>query len=231
METRGLVIFDIDHTMTESGSGTDPFYFAVSKVFGIEPAKDFKFETGKADVIYLMELSRASGIDQIEIEKRMQELYAALLDFWEINGKRLYRLAGVKEILEYLKGSGYALAVITGNIERTGRKKLELANVLGFFDMDICSFGDAFVTRGRLIEETIRKAERKYGIRIDKRKVLYFGDSALDVAAAKEAKVRICAVSTGKHTMEHLNGSSPDFLLKDLSDTAKVIGIVRTVCG
>lgn len=231
MEAKRIVIFDIDHTMTESGSGSEPFYFAVKRVFGIEPSKDYAFETGKADIIYLVELSRASGIEPAEIERHMQELYAALLEFWNINGSRLYRHKGVKELLEHLKMSGYALAVITGNIERTGRKKLELAGVLGFFDMELCSFGDAFVTRGRLIDETIMKAESKYNAKIDKRKVLYFGDSALDVAAAKESGVRICAVSTGKHSMEHLNGSFPDFVLKDLSDTEKVIGMVKEVCG
>jgi phosphoglycolate phosphatase len=55
---------------------------------------------------------------------------------------------------------------------------------------------------------------------------LVIGDTPLDVGCAAYAGARSLAVATGSHSVEELRAAGADAVLKDLSDTAEVLGII-----
>ena len=86
-------------------------------------------------------------------------------------------------------------------------------------------FGELSVTRSDLIKYAIKKAEKLFG-KIEKSKVFIIGDKIHDIKAAKDSGATIIAIATGTTSYDELREKSPDYLLKDLGDTEKIISII-----
>ena len=149
------------------------------------------------------------------------EQYIALLPQFLAQNEG-YVLAGVRDILERLHGNpDRVLALLTGNLERGARLKLQYYGLADFFEFG--AFADDHYDRNELGSFARRRAREKHGHDFEVALIDVIGDTGHDIACGKIFGARTIAVATGSWTREQLSAQSPDFLFDDFSDVSHVI--------
>ncbi|MCL5412910.1 MAG: HAD family hydrolase [Candidatus Marsarchaeota archaeon] len=227
-----IVLFDIDGTLLQPeikfSDGVPMrslFTYSMKKVFGADTTlpKDISGWTDRGVFLYLID---QAGISRSDAEQQMDRLIDTAIGFVRerIETAQIKKTEGIDVLLEAIKSKGYPMGLLTGNIPEIARLKLTKAGIYKYFGFG--GFGTISDIRHRLIDHAINEAESRFGKRISRRGVFYFGDAVRDVEAGKFAGVVTIAVATGTQPVGQLEGAHPDYLLKDLSDTTKVIGII-----
>jgi phosphoglycolate phosphatase-like HAD superfamily hydrolase len=224
-EKKKLVLFDVDHTLLVCVNAHWTAYTeAFKKVYDVKLPTDFPPWHGYTDlqIIYsLMDMLKLP-IDESKAQKIMQVMVEVFLK-QDLSDSRL--LVGVEDILVELKThKNIIIGLVTGNIEAIAYAKLKHLKIDEYFVLG--GFGNISAIRSDLVKDAIRKAEEKFG-KIDKKDVFVIGDTIGDIAAARGAGTKVISVCTGDQTMEILNSKNPDYLFKNLSDTKKVLEVIK----
>jgi phosphoglycolate phosphatase-like HAD superfamily hydrolase len=85
--------------------------------------------------------------------------------------------------------------------------------------------------RADLVAIARAEARRRSGWDFGPESTVLVGDTPRDVAAAREAGVRIVAVPTGVVSEAELLASGPDVLVRDLTDRARFIAALDEALG
>ena len=122
--------------------------------------------------------------------------------------------AGIVPVLQELKARGISLALISSN---------HTDNLLAFLhNHQIDCFDWVEGTSGILKKHNnILRQIKKH--KLDKEKVIYVGDEARDIKAARRSDVRIISVAWGLHTAEHLLKFKPDYLVRSPSEILTIV--------
>jgi phosphoglycolate phosphatase-like HAD superfamily hydrolase len=166
MTTNGarLILFDIDGTLLSAGrAARDSILAALGSVLGWEGSADGNDFSGKTDPQILRELVAESvGAD------RFDRTLAEVLDRYVEELRRRLRpetvvpKPGVPELLERLaREPGVVLGLLTGNIERGARLKLEPPGFNRFFPFG--AFGDDSADRYCLPAVAVARALERTG--------------------------------------------------------------------
>ena len=221
-----LLLFDIDGTLIHSGGA------------GVRALKSaFKERFGVADDLHGIEIAGMtdSGI-VVSILKRndipaTNENIGAFLDSYvhflslELPRRKGKLLPGVLDLLEKLKSRPQlVLGLLTGNVSRGARLKLEHYGVWHFFEFG--AFADDHQDRNRLGSFARARAKEKHGREFSPSQIDVIGDTPRDIACGKAIGARTIAVATGTWSREELAKYQPDFLIDDLSD---VEGLIHTL--
>jgi len=132
-------------------------------------------------------------------------------------------LPGVKELLARVNGDGAALGVLTGNIERGAKLKLQHYEIDHFFTFG--AFGDHHTDRDDIARDALRMLRNNHG-EVSAEQIWIVGDTPLDVRCAKSIGARSMAVATGNFDRDQLTESEPDILLDDLSDVEQAVSLL-----
>ncbi len=168
-----------------------------------------------------------TGIVQQILRKReiavSDENVAAFLDLYaQFLGRELplragALLPGVEELLPRLRArSQNVLALLTGNIERGAKLKLEHYGVWDFFEFG--AFADDHHDRNQLGPFAQRRAREKHAIDFPAAAVDVIGDTPHDIACGKAIGARTIAVATGNFSRAQLAEHQPDKLVDDFSE-------------
>lgn len=131
-------------------------------------------------------------------------------------------LPGVIELLEKLRARPHlVLALLTGNISRGARLKLEHYGVWHFFEFG--AFADDHADRNQLGEFARARAREKHGRAFAPAEIDVIGDTPRDIACGKALGARTIAIATGTWPREKLAEHQPDFLFDDLGQVDDVI--------
>ncbi len=122
-------------------------------------------------------------------------------------------IAGVKELLDYLKNKGKSLNVATNKTGDISRKLLGFLGVRHLFD-HVLGVYDGL--EGKPSPEMIFKISEKTGIPLNKS--IFIGDSPIDIMAARNAGVHVFCVASGNHSYEELRSHKPDHLISSISE-------------
>ena len=134
-------------------------------------------------------------------------------------------MPGVRELLDALAArDDVYLALLTGNYEAGARLKLEYFDLWKYFSCG--AFGDAAPHRNVLVPKALAAVAECGGPAFMAADALVIGDTPLDVGCAAHAGARSLAVATGSHSVDDLRAAGADAVLKDLSDTDEVLGII-----
>jgi len=134
-------------------------------------------------------------------------------------------MPGVRELLDALTPrDDIYLALLTGNYEAGARIKLEYFDLWKYFSCG--AFGDAAPHRNVLVPKALAAVAASGGPAFVAADALVIGDTPLDVGCAAHAGARSLAVATGSHSVDDLRAAGADAVLKDLSDTDEVLGII-----
>jgi len=221
-----LLLFDIDGTLIHSGGA------------GVRALKSaFEERFGVADDLHGIEIAGMtdSGIVVSILKKNdipaTNENIGAFLDSYvhflslELPRRKGKLLPGVLDLLEKLKSRPQlVLGLLTGNVSRGARLKLEHYGVWHFFEFG--AFADDHQDRNRLGSFARARAKEKHGREFSPSQIDVIGDTPRDIACGKAIGARTIAVATGTWSREELAKYQPDFLIDDLSD---VEGLIHTL--
>ncbi len=227
-----LVVFDLDQTLVDCFEVHDGAVArAFKEFFGADGVslKQLDF-AGRSLLESFTELARIHGVPDADFTPRRQDLLRRYGDNFVAGyppDPTPYLLPGVVPLLQALHGEGDYLVLYTGDSRRVAEQMLTAANLEGYFRQSF--FGTEYPSRAAMVRHLIRAASKDAGRDFSGSEVVIIGDSARDVACARECGTYCIAVATGLHTATQLEQAGPDHLLTDLSDTAHVLGLIRAM--
>jgi phosphoglycolate phosphatase-like HAD superfamily hydrolase len=214
-----LVLFDVDGTLLSAGrAARESILAALSAVLGWEGSADGHDFSGKTDPQILRELVLdavgttpfESALDAV-LDRYVRELALRLTPH------AVVPKPGVPALLERLaREPRVTLALLTGNIERGARMKLEPPGFNRFFPFG--AFGNDSEDRYSLPAIAVARACERTGRDFSGESVVIIGDSVHDVACGRSLGARAIAVATGPTPAEKLAAERPGALFADFSD-------------
>ena len=224
-----LVLFDIDGTLLSAGRvARDSILRALEAAFGWKAFEEHqnreKYDfSGKTDPQIVRELV----IEDVGPERFEEGLPEALRLYLEELARGLIPGAvvpkpGISPLLARLsQDPRVTLGLLTGNIERGARLKLEPPDYNRYFPFG--AFGSDSPDRYALPRIAVERALGHTGVRFSRKSIVVVGDSVHDVACGRALEVRSVAVATGLTSLDLLAAEKPDALLADFSNTARAI--------
>jgi len=218
-----LLLFDIDGTLINSaGAGVQALRQVLREEFGITDDLEGIEIAGRTDSGIVHQILRKQQIEPDEKNTaRFLERYVELLAV-ELPQRAGRVLPGIKELLSRLHTrSDLVLALLTGNVERGAKLKLEHYGLWHFFEFG--AFADDHYDRNELGSFARRRAQEKHGIEFESAAIDVIGDTPHDIACGKAIGARTIAVATGSFSQEQLEVHEPDSILADFAEVEKVI--------
>lgn len=225
-----LVLFDIDETLISSdGAGRRAITRVLKERHGDIPDEAFKINmSGKTDpqiLAEIMHLANKAHLSTEETIKNLIEPYLAILGE-EIKAAAYYIIhEGIIELLERLKGKdGAYLGLLTGNVERGARLKLDRFDLNKYFPVG--AYGSDSANRLDLPAVATERASIHFSRSFLPEEVVIIGDSVNDIRCAQNFGAKCIAVNTGQTKWHDLQCLAPDFLFKTLSETDAVLAAI-----
>jgi phosphoglycolate phosphatase len=217
-----LVLFDVDGTLISAGrAARESILAALSSVLGWEGSADGNDFSGKTDPQILRELV-ADSVGS----SRFEATLSAVLDRYvhelalRLRPEAVVSKPGVPALLDRLaRDPRVTLGLLTGNIERGARMKLEPPGFNRYFPFG--AFGDDSADRYCLPAVAIARARESTGREFSGRSVVIVGDSVHDVLCGRSLDARAIAVATGPTPAERLAAERPDALFSDFADVER----------
>lgn len=224
-----LVLFDIDETMISSdGAGRRAISRVLKDRFDIDPTTIKLSMSGKTDPQILSEIMSEAGIGKSEIDASIPSLLEEYLIHLEIEIRETKHYIvhdGIPEILAALSAMENAyLGLLTGNVERGARMKLERFQLNHHFPLG--AYGSDSASRLDLPHVAKVRADEHFRLRFEPQEIVVIGDSIFDVLCAKHYGAVSLAVNSGRTTREELEAQNPDHLFATLADTQSVLNAI-----
>jgi phosphoglycolate phosphatase len=222
-----LVLFDIDGTLLSAGKvARESILRALETAYGWKARDEHshreKYDfSGKTDPQIVRELVTAD-VGSERCEAGLARALAMYLEELErqLSPGAVVPKPGVTDLLARLaREPRVTLALLTGNLERGARLKLEPPGYNRFFPFG--AFGSDSADRYLLPPIAVARALERTGRRFARKSVVVVGDSVHDVACGRSIGVRSVAVATGPTPWDRLEAEKPDALLSDFSDTER----------
>jgi len=221
MLEKRLLLWDIDGTLISTGAaGQSAIARATAQRFeggelnGVEIA-------GRTDIGIAHQILAKYGAPVTDENVRsVLDLYIELLgDELPLGKGRV--LPGVLELLQHAeKSPDLTLGLLTGNLERGAKLKLEQYRLWHFFSFG--AFADDHHDRDELGSFALGRAFEGTGIKFAGPQVDVIGDTGHDINCGKAIGARTVAVATGSWSRERLAEYQPDFLFDDLANVDEV---------
>jgi phosphoglycolate phosphatase-like HAD superfamily hydrolase len=113
------------------------------------------------------------------------------------------------------------LGLLTGNVKRGARLKLEHYGLWHFFEFG--AYSDDHHDRNELGEFALERAREKHGGGFKPCNVDVIGDTPHDIACGKAIGARTIAVATGSYSREQLALHRPDRIFENLAEIETVM--------
>lgn len=223
-----ILLFDIDGTLIlTGGAGMRGMTRAFAKLFSVENALAGLALSGMTDKIIFKNACQKAKIEYTEqAHADFKGLYQEyLMEEIEKSNSGKQVLPGVQDLLEQLKPDRRCrLGLLTGNYAPCAKIKLQHFGLDHYFDFG--AYGDDHENRNELIPFAIKRLQEKHELN-GYHKIWIIGDTPRDVLCARPHAARAIAVATGEYSEEELAAAQPDALLRDLSDTALFLNIIK----
>jgi len=231
---RTLVLWDVDHTLMETGGvGFKLFRAAFEQATGRElehPAE----VTGRTEPAIFRETVE---LQRMPYSPALFDRYAALLSAGYVASademaRRGRALPGAVEAIAALASTGRVVqSVLTGNLRPVAETKLQTFGLDTGLDLGVGAYGTDDDVRANLVPVARRRAAKKYQTEFPPGATVLIGDTPGDVQAALDSGARIIAVASGKATPEELRSAGAMVVLPSLDDTEAVVRAVLNSDG
>ena len=229
--TRGVVIFDIDGTLTRTNGVDEACYAqAVHDVLGVSGiSTDWSSYRHSSDNGILHEIiethcKRApTGRDFRAVRSRFIELVSIRSrrdsEGWE-------EVAGAREILRELPSMGWTIAVATGGWGPSALRKLECANISTSSIAFACA--DHAFARLDIIRWALRAAVGV--VKSSSIPVVYVGDGVWDIQAARAGGYGFVGIGHGERA-SRLVAAGSQFVMSDYLDRSRFEHALTSACS
>jgi phosphoglycolate phosphatase-like HAD superfamily hydrolase len=225
-----LVLWDIDGTLVDTaGHGRHAFADALQELVGPAAGLGDISMSGRTDHSIASELLERSG--EPDPERRMPEMFTALNAALASRSPAIAAegrvMPGVVAVIEALAARGdVTQSLLTGNIEPNAQVKLRALGLDHLLDMEIGAYGSDSGVRPELVGVARRRAAELRGVDVPAASTVLIGDTPLDVDAAHANRARAVAVATGRFSVEELERSGAEAVLRDLSDVDAAVAAI-----
>jgi phosphoglycolate phosphatase-like HAD superfamily hydrolase len=221
-----FILFDIDGTLIDSGgAGIRSLNCAFEEMFSVKNAFQTVNMAGKTDIQILREGLEIHDIDTDNgVITEFCEVYVRYL-IENINNGRGHLKPGIKDaIIQIHSHKEFVIGLLTGNIEKGARVKLEHFGLNTYFDVG--AFGNDNEDRNKLLPIAVNKLERYKSIKISFRDCVVIGDTPRDVLCTKPYGAMSVAVATGPYSYKALSDASADLVLESLADSKALLSLL-----
>jgi phosphoglycolate phosphatase-like HAD superfamily hydrolase len=225
-----LVLFDVDGTLIDTaGAGRRAIERAFASALGLPRFDSLRWGVpfaGRTDPVILADLARAAAIP----DDRFAALRPALdrdylehlADEMRASDPRRRIMPGVRALLAALEAlPDVHLGLITGNVERGARIKLEPFGLNRHFAAG--GFGSDHADRCTIARLARAAVCRVTGIDFQPARVVVVGDTEHDVACARANGFRAIVTDSGWGDRAAIDALRPDAVFPTLADTALVL--------
>ncbi|MEN9508513.1 MAG: hypothetical protein RLZZ621_1076 [Gemmatimonadota bacterium] len=222
-----IVLFDIDGTLLRTdGAGRRSMEAALLTVFGSKGDPTYRYD-GKTDRQIAREQMRAAGVDDAVISARMDDLLASyvgrLADELTSNPAQAELCPGITPLLERLRAhERVVLGLLTGNIERGARHKLQAVQI-PFEQFRANAFGCDAEDRPALPSVARQRASALLNTEVRGDQLVIIGDTPADIHCGRSLGVRAIGVATGRYDVDELSRHDPAAVFASLADTDAVV--------
>lgn len=217
-----VLLFDIDGTLVNTcGSGLTALKLAFEEVFQLPPPETIP-TAGRTDRGIAEDLFAAHGIEasQENWERFISAYQRHLVE--QLPKRDGFLLPGVEPLLEAcVLRSDLRLGLLTGNTPQGAQIKLDYFGIWHHFPFG--GFGHQHACRDHVAMAAMQAIRRDLGDDFPANKVWVIGDTPLDIRCARHIGARVVAVATGFHAKSELAAATPDLLLDDLRQAAKLL--------
>ncbi len=221
-----LLLFDIDGTLISAGgAGSRSLTKAFEKLLGIKDAFNNFEMAGKTDIQIIKE-----GLLKWNIEAKSDLIYAIIEEYLsllkiEIQNNSKHIKPGVLDFIHFnISQLGYPMGLLTGNLEKGARIKLEPFNLNPLFP--IGAYGSDHENRNYLLPIAVERFQKTYRRKINFHQCIIIGDTPRDVECAKIYGAKAVAVATGPYSETELLKTKADVVVKDLSHIDWILPIL-----
>ena len=220
-----LVLWDIDHTLTENHGVNKEIYALAFELLTGRPAERSAQTDGRTEPEIMRNMLAEHGIEAVS--GYLARVPEALVSATEAKSRTLrergYELPGARAVLSAFQSSpGIVQSVLTGNIRPNAVTKLSVFGLDRYIDFEVGGYGSDNEVRANLVGIAQERASAKYGHDFGKRNTVLIGDTLRDVRAGLKGGAKVIAVTTGTDSAEALLAEGADVVLPDLRDTDAV---------
>ena len=219
-------LFDIDGTLIRAGgAGGAALAAALTSEFGVEHPDDAVELAGRTDRAITVDSLRRNGIEPSE--ENLARFFDAYLRHLPVHlaARNGFVLPGVRELLDALAlRDDVVVGLLTGNFRRAAELKLGHFALADYFRLG--GYGDHHLDRDDVARDAVAEIHRLEGLVHDQVQVWVVGDTPYDVRCGRAIGARVIAVGNGFGSREDLTAAGPDHLLEDLSDSARLLGLI-----
>lgn len=231
MDTNRLVLWDIDHTLIQSGGvGREVFAEAFAQVTGT-PMRDMAEVSGRTELVIFGRTLDMHGIPRSdEYFSRFIRLQAQGYEERDHELRLRGRvLPGALNALQALaRMPGIVQSVLTGNTRPSARAKLKIFGLERYLDLEIGGYGEDDPVRARLVGIARDRARSTKGLIYTPETTVLIGDTPQDVIAGRDGGAHVIAVASGKSTVIDLKAAGANVVFPDLTDSAALIRAITS---
>ena len=224
-----LVLWDIDHTLTENhGVNKEIYAYAFELLTGRRAEHEAQTD-GRTELEIIWNMLDAHGIELTSAyyERMPDVLESATVAKVADLRERGHELPGARDALATLQDTpGIIQSVLSGNIKPNAIIKLSVFSLDGYIDFEVGGYGSDDPARDKLVAFARDRASAKYGARLDKANTVLIGDTLRDVRAGRNGGAHVVGVATGSDSMDALRREGADIVFPDLRDTRVVVEAV-----
>ncbi|MFI6588342.1 HAD family hydrolase [Embleya sp. NPDC050493] len=222
-----LVLWDIDHTLIDTGGvGREVFAAAFRRVTGT-PLREMASVHGRTERVIFAETAELHGLDPRGCD--FADFAQALAEGYRERAgemrERGHALPGAAAILAALDAAeGVVQTVVSGNPRAVSLVKLAVFGLDAPIDFSLGAYGDDHTERPELVRTARRLAGLRHGVAFDRGNTFIVGDTPADVDAGLRGGATVVAVTTGSSDARELSGAA--HVVADLSDTSEVLALL-----
>ena len=230
-DSQRLILFDVDQTLVSlRGGSAKALSSAFEEVHGIPNAFLGMTFAGGLDLPLMREMYLKWNLAPKDLDA-----VPDLTDFKSVYFRHLRELLntwtdgevcpGVPVLLEALASEpDVQLGLETGNFRESAFIKLRRFGLDSYFEEG--GFGGEHMNRSEVVASAIVACQERSGRTNSNDQIFAVGDTPSDIRAGRANQVRTLAVATGHFDAEELCQHHPNHLLKDLSNTARVLRLL-----
>lgn len=222
-----LTLFDIDGTLVRGARcHYQAFVEAVKKFYDLEEDISGINYAGKTDPQILREVLELGGLKEEDIKKSFRDCLEFMAQYYvqNVHQENVQALGGTGELLKELQRENVLLGLVTGNLKPIAYAKLGRVGFDGYFPFG--GFGSDSADRSLLVKKALSIAQSQFGFKGNH--IFVIGDTPRDVEAAKVSKLITIGVATGRYSEDDLKNCGANYVLDNLRDLDKILGIINS---
>ncbi|MEJ6699983.1 MAG: HAD hydrolase-like protein [Akkermansiaceae bacterium] len=208
-----LLLFDIDCTLIDTGgAGMAALKEAACELFGAEgPELDLAGSTDSGIV--------GGMLEHFGSDLSLEEFYHVYLTKLEPNLESYAGrvLPGVISLLSELEKTDATLGLLTGNISKGAKAKVDYYGLESYFSISVGAYGDDHHDRNKLGPVALQRANAECDRDFSAQNTIVIGDTPKDIACGKAMGALTLAVATGGFSVDQLSSYEADLTVPDLT--------------